>query len=92
MEETLTCDIWIGEKVQVVIDRETGKFDLFDSHLKLNIQDNKADLIDLEKDGEVSLCTGYLRGGIWYFEELDTVGKDKDPYIAVIQLLYKIFL
>lgn len=88
MKEILTCDIWTGLKIKMVIDRETGEFVLFNSCFRLSIQKNQASL--MEWDGGTMVLTGYLRGGIWCFEEFDFVRKAKDPYIAVIQLLYDI--
>ena len=95
MKVTIKCDIWTGEKVEVAIDRETGEFSLFNASLKLNIQGNKAVLID-EEDAE--LLTGYLQGKTWRFEEPGKiiegrarfVRENEDPYVAVIQLLHDI--
>jgi len=96
MKETLTCDIWTGEKVNVIIDRETGEFSLFGSSFKLNIQDNIAVLIDNEVKGEV--VTGFMQGKTWRFEEPSFIIEDQnhavrendDPFVAVIQLLYDV--
>jgi hypothetical protein len=88
MKEILTCDIWTGVKVKIVIDRETGEFVLFNSRFRLVVQDDKAYLMDYI--GEGPLFTGYLRGNVWYFEELEYVRKDQDPYVAVIQVLYDV--
>lgn len=86
MKEILTCSIWTGLKIKMVIDRETGEFVLFHSRFRLNIQGNKASL--MECDGGVMILTGYLQGGIWCFEEFDFVREAEDPYIAAIQILY----
>jgi hypothetical protein len=88
MKEILTCDIWTGVKIKIVIDRQTGEFVLYNSRFRLIIQDDKAYLMDYI--GEVPLLTGYLRGDVWYFEELEYVREDQDPYVAVIQVLYDV--
>jgi hypothetical protein len=91
MKEILTCDQnnWTNNKVTVVIDRETGEFNLFGSRFKLNLQDNKATLI--KNDGKVPICIGYLHKNTWYFEGQDIVREDKDPFVAVVQVLCNIF-
>lgn len=89
MKENLICEI-SGEKKEVSIDRETGEFDLFDNHLKLIIQNNQANLIEIENNEEISICASYQHDENWYFEEFDIIRKDKDPFNAVIQLFYDI--
>lgn len=88
MKEILTCDIWTGVKIKVLIDRETGEFTLYNSRFRLDIQDKKAFLMDYIGTGP--LLTGYIRGNVWCFEELEYVREDQDPYVAVIQILYDI--
>lgn len=90
MKEKLTVNI-TGVNVEAGIDRETGEIDLFNNHLKLNIRDNLANLVEIENNQEISICDGYRRNENWYFEELDIIRKNKDPYLAVIQLMSEIF-
>jgi hypothetical protein len=88
MKEILTCLVWNGLKIKTVIDRETGEFVLYNSRFKLDIQDNKAYLSDI--NGETPIFTGYLRGETWFFEEQDYFSENEDPYVAAIQMLYDI--
>jgi len=89
MKEKLTCEI-NGIVVEAVIDRETGEFNLFKNHLKLNIQDNKANLVEIENGKEILICAGYFFKNTWYFTEHEKSQKDQDPFMAVIKLLYEI--
>jgi hypothetical protein len=92
MKEILTCDVCSGEKVETVIDRETGEFNLFDIPLELNIKDDKAVLIDIEDEAEVLI--GYKGGEIWRFETPGVnpyISENKDPFVATIQILYDIY-
>ena len=66
MKERIIYDI-TGEKVEVSVDRETGEIDFFDNHLKLNIQDNSASLVEIENNEEISICAGLRREENWYF-------------------------
>ena len=91
MKETLICDI-TGQNVEVSIDRETGEFNLFSNRLKLNIQDNKANLVEIENGKEILICIGYFFKNHWFFSEHERSKKDQDPYMAVIKLLYDILL
>ncbi len=88
MKEILTCNIWTGLKIKVVIDRDTGEFVLFNSRFRLNILDNQAFL--MECDMGIEIFTGCRRGNVWCFKEFDFAGEDQDPYIAVIQILYDV--
>ena len=58
MKEGLTCII-SDEKVEVNVDRETGEIDIFDNHLKLNIREKKANLVEIENSKEILICAGY---------------------------------
>jgi hypothetical protein len=88
MKEILTCDIWTGVKIKVVIDRETGEFVLFNSRFRLDIQDDQAFLMDRYGDNPLSI--GHLYGSCWFFEGPDCIREDEDPFCAVIQFLYDI--
>jgi len=89
MKEKIIYDI-TGEKVEVSVDRETGEINLFKNHLKLNIQDNKANLVEIENGKEILICAGYFFKNTWYFTEHERSQKDQDPYMAVIKLLYDV--
>jgi len=89
MKETLTYVI-SDEKVNVCIDRETGELNLFKNHLKLNIQDNKANLVEIENGKEILICIGYFFKSNWYFKEHEISQKDQDPFVAAIKLLYDV--
>jgi len=91
MKETITCNI-TGQNVEVTINRETGEFDLFSNRLKLNIQDNKANLVEIENGQEILICIGYFFKNHWFFSEHEKSQKDQDPFVAVIKLLYEILL
>jgi hypothetical protein len=88
MKEILTCEVWTGLKIKVVIDRETGEFVLFNTRFKMDFQDKKAFLSD--DNGQSPLFTGYLRGNCWRFEEHGYVNENEDPYVAALQMLYDI--
>jgi hypothetical protein len=89
MKEIVTCEIWTGLKIKVVIERETGEFVLFNCRFRLDIQDKKAFLKVYRS--EKPLLTGYLCQNRWCFEENDCRREGQDPYIAAIQMLYDIF-
>jgi hypothetical protein len=98
MQEILRFDIGTDEKVETIIDRETGAFNLSDISLKLNIlKDNKAVLIDIED--EAQLLIGYKREKIWRFETPGImkegnnpyISENEDPFVAAIQILYDIY-
>ena len=89
MKESIICDI-TGQNVEVSIDRETGEFNLFSNRLKLNIQDNKANLVEIENGQEILICIGYFFKNHWFFSEHEKSQKDQDPFRAVIKLLYEI--
>jgi hypothetical protein len=88
MKEILTCSIWTGLKIKVIIDRETGEFVLYHSRFRLNIQAPKASLV--ECDSGFTVCNGYLSGDNWRFEEQDLLREAEDPFVAAIQILYDI--
>jgi hypothetical protein len=88
MKEILTCEIWTGLKIKVVIDRESGEFVLFNSRFRLDIQDKKAVLVDFDSGNPI--CTGFLCDDCWFFQELDYSRSHNDPYAAAIQILYDI--
>lgn len=88
MKEILMCEILTGFKIKVVIDRATGEFTLFNSRFQLDIQDKKAVLVDFDSGNPI--CTGFLRGDCWSFEELDYFRDHEDPYVAAVQILYDI--
>jgi hypothetical protein len=86
MKETLTYDKpnWTGGPVKVVIDRDTGEFDLYDTRFTLKLQYNVAAL--MMDNEEVPVCVSTLRGNIWHFEEMGIVKEDSDPFNAAIQI------
>jgi hypothetical protein len=88
MKEILTCRIWTGDTMRVAIDRETGKFALYNSRFRLDILDNKAFLFDY--NSKTPLFEGCLHGNYWFFEDQDYIREDEDPYVASIQVLYDI--
>jgi hypothetical protein len=88
MKEILACEVWTGNIIKAVIDRETGEFTLFHSRFRLDIQENKAALMDYNS-GE-PIFKGYVRGNCWFFEELEYCRESADPYVAAIQMLYDI--
>jgi hypothetical protein len=88
MKEILTCNIWTGVKIKVVIDRETGEFVLFNSRFWLDIWDDQAFLMD--RYGDKPLFIGHLYGNYWFFEGHDCIREDEDPFSAAIQFLYDI--
>lgn len=56
-------------------------------NLKLSIQGIRANLVETESNEELSICLGFKFEDNWYFEELDIIRKDKDPYSAVVKVL-----
>jgi hypothetical protein len=88
MKEILTCQIWSGIKIKVVIDRETGEFVLNNTRFRLDIRDDKALLFYY--NNKTPLFSGYLQGITWFFEEEECIREDVDPYVAAIQMLYDI--
>ena len=82
------CRTWTGERIKLVIDRETGRFDLFNSRFRMDIHENTASLFD--QKGRTPLFKGHLHGNYWFFEGEDNIREDKDPYMAAIQVLYDI--
>lgn len=88
MKEILTCDIRTGAKIRVVIDRETGELIFYNSRFKLDIQNNKAFLVD--KDTRFPIFAGYLRDNLWCFKEHDFYRENQDPFLAAIQMVFDI--
>jgi hypothetical protein len=80
--------IWNGLKIKVIIDGETGEFVLYNSRFRLDIQGDKAFLMDYV--GMDPIFTGYKRGNLWCFEEQEYAREDQDPFAAAIQVLYNI--
>ena len=79
-----------GVTITADIDRETGEIDILDHRFKLNIQENRANLFEIENSKEILSCAGYQFKGSWYFSEHERSQKDQDPFMAVIKLLYDV--
>lgn len=74
-----------GGNITVGIDRETGEIDIVDYRFKLNIQNNKANLVKIENNKEILICAGYLFKDNWYFSGQELSQKDPDPYLAAVK-------
>lgn len=82
----MVCRTWTGHKIKLVIDRETGRFVLFNNRFRMDFQDDTGYLYDC--NSKTPLFKGRLHGNYWFFEGQDNIREDKDPYVAAIQVLY----